>query len=91
MTELERVIRALECCTSKDGCKDCPYSQNNNGHACTFNCISDALTLLKTQEQDSKKIIEKGNVYKCPWCGEEVFSDTSPNYCGYCGKPVKWE
>lgn len=50
-----------------------------------------AIDLLKAQEQDSKKIIEKGNVYECPWCGEEVFSDTNPNYCGYCGKPVKWE
>lgn len=57
----------------------------------TDKTLDRAIALLKAQEQDFKKIIEKGNVYECPWCGEEVFSDTNPNYCGYCGKPVKWE
>lgn len=59
MAELDKVIKGLECCASKDGCKGCPYSQSNDCHVCTFNCIGDALSLLKEQEA----------VVRCKDCG----------------------
>lgn len=97
MADRDKVIKGLECCSQMVGecCRECPYADEcEEGEgllAGSAHLAADALSLLKAQEQDSKKIIEKGNVYECPWCGEEVFSDTNPNYCGYCGQAVKWD
>lgn len=89
----EKVIYSIERCTCHvpDACRDCAYNAGHPYNECVEMLLKDTLSLLKAQEQDSKKIIVKGNVYECPWCGEEVFSDTNPNYCGYCGKAVKWD
>lgn len=92
MADREKVIKGLGCCYQENRgpqCDHCPYKDECEADA--EHLMRDALSLLKAQEQDSKKIIEKGNVYECPWCGEEVFSDTNPNYCGYCGQAVKWD
>ena len=48
----EKVIKGLEHCSSGDGCKGCPYSQSENGHVCSFNCIREAIVLLKEQEAE---------------------------------------
>lgn len=77
MADREKVILGLEHCTSKDGCKDCPYSQNNNGHVCAFNCISDALSLLN--DTDHVKVV------RCRDC-ESWWPDTNEENCssGFC-------
>jgi len=28
---------------------------------------------------------------KCPWCGEETYSDEKANYCVWCAKPLPEE
>ena len=93
MADRDKVIYDIERCICHvpDACKDCSKYGGDNAIRCMEELLSNALSLLKAQEQNSKKIIEKGNVYECPWCGEEVFIDTNPNYCGYCGKAVKWD
>ena len=49
-----------------------------------------AAELLKEIEVEPK-VIRKGNHCECPYCGEEVFRDTNPNYCGFCGRKVAWD
>ena len=48
-----------------------------------------AAEVLKEIEEEPK-VIKKGNHCECPHCGEEIFSDTNPNYCGFCGRKVEW-
>ena len=51
MPDREKVIKALECCTSADGCCDCPYGNNRRGtDHCQLNSTRDALILLRDQE-----------------------------------------
>lgn len=48
-----------------------------------------AAEMLKEIEK-GPKVIKKGNHCECPYCGEEIFSDTNPNYCGKCGRKIVW-
>ena len=50
MADREKVIKGLEHCSSGEGCKGCPYNKTESGHACLFDCIRDAIPLLKEQE-----------------------------------------
>lgn len=51
MPDREKVIKALECCTTALGCVECPYAE---GEKCTVSCKlqidRDALAQLKAQE-----------------------------------------
>ena len=50
MVEREKVIRGLKCCTTSEGCWNCPYALGHMETAdCLPNCIRDALALLKEQ------------------------------------------
>ena len=47
--------------------------------------------------QESKIVRAIGNVgasniqfANCPWCSMRIHDDESQNYCGHCGKAVKW-
>jgi len=54
--------------------------------------VVDALELLKEQEPASPTW-EQGKAY-CGQCGQKLprkRADREINYCGYCGRPVKWE
>ena len=62
MPDREKVIKGLECCTSEQACKGCPYSQSETGHLCSFNCIHDALALLKEQQ----------NIVRCKDCSNWI-------------------
>lgn len=58
-------------------------------------CCVEAIVAQKAAEmlkeiEKRPKVIRKGNHYECPYCGEEIFSDTNPNYCGFCGRKVDW-
>ena len=49
MTDREKVIKGLECCSSAEECgKQCPYWDDKG--ACRTHLEADALALLKTQE-----------------------------------------
>lgn len=49
MSNREKVIKGLECCTSEDGCRHCPYREID-GHVCSVVVIRDAIALLREQE-----------------------------------------
>ena len=51
MVDREKVIEGLEHCSSGEGCRGCPYNKTESGHACLFDCVRDALALLKEQEE----------------------------------------
>lgn len=49
MTDLDEVIKALECCIDETKCgSECPYWDDNGN--CRSNMEADALALLKAQE-----------------------------------------
>jgi hypothetical protein len=54
----EKVIKGLEHCSSEEGCRGCPYNKTESGHACSFDCICDALALLKEQEEEIRHLIK---------------------------------
>ena len=71
MTDLEKVIKGLECCIKGD-CREnaCPYALDN---ACRKSLAIDALSLLKAQEPDESKYEYHTDHTDCPWyiSGEE--------------------
>ncbi len=94
MTDREKVIKALECCTSVDGCCNCPYGNDRRGtDHCQLNSTRDALILLREQEPVRPRWIhpEVGtNLLMCGGCGIAI-PFGKPNYCPWCGKEVKWD
>ena len=93
MPDRGKVIKGLECCTSEQACKGCPYSQSETGHLCSFNCIHDALALLKEQDPiPCGEKIKAGDVvldfYECGYCKNAIRKPW--RYCPFCGKAVKW-
>lgn len=93
MLEREKVIKGLECCTSEQGCKGCPYNQSENGHVCTFNCLHDAVVLLK--EQEAVECINDHGVLLCGRCKNIIGYDDGygrsykSKFCCECGRSVK--
>ena len=55
MPDREKVANGLECCqhSSKSYCDRCPYLSSTND--CTADLASDAIALLKEQEERIKK------------------------------------
>lgn len=96
MTDLDKVIKGLECCSAMDGnkCSECPYAkeceeaQSGAVFAGSAHLCADALELLKAKE--SVKPIENSGFYYCGSC-RYAFSTHRPKYCSECGKAVKWE
>ena len=91
MTELEKVITGLECCSVKQSCSGCPWM----GIDCNDRLHLAALELLKEQEAipvDTKVIgFASGDieVHCCRDC--RTILDPAFHYCPNCGKAVKWE
>lgn len=99
MVDREKVLKGLECCTSADGCHDCPYSHNGQGtDTCQLDSTRDALELLKEQEAKAGtwqwKIHGKpesgGTLGEaiCDQCGRSTFATAVKgdlNYCPNCG------
>ena len=98
MSDLEQVIKGLECIISsgnagmRNDCANCIYP---GGGDCLAPALQDALTLLKAQE--IRPIIGKihnedgsTNYYlHCPFDGTVI--DVGDRFCRKCGRPVKWE
>lgn len=66
MTKLEKVIKALECCTKpivircEERCEDCPYKTESDDLDCVEQTQKDALELLKEQEP---RVIDISEIY----------------------------
>ena len=96
MTDREKVIKGLECCSSAEECgKQCPYWDDKG--ACRTHLEADALALLKAQEPMKPVVSEEkyGDALDhCPSCERAL-----PNggeygksyYCYKCGQAVKWK
>ena len=97
MTDLEKVIKGLECCCEYyDACgEDCPYQEDME---CANTIRHEALSVLKKYDVGSvkpKKV--KGYKppvytlfeYECENC-ESPIMDKQP-FCMGCGKAVKWD
>ena len=98
----EDVILELETCLTSScrGFKPgvyCPFNDD------VWNSVRDAVAMLKAQEPVEpvfKAYIETDLSYwECGACKAFIFGNAYPNalpenkpkYCGYCGRPVKWE
>ena len=88
MTDIEKVIKALECYerTAGERCKNCPYADSD---MCIEEMSKDALDLLKEQEPVEMEI-EGGGAswwYVCEECHGSV--DYYDSFCRHCGRPFK--
>ena len=64
------------------------YSQAYN------DALDMAIETLKAQEASAAHVTAEINYRKignCPNCGKPLNSGDCPNYCGHCGRAVKWE
>lgn len=99
MTDTERVIKALECCSKGVGsqaCSSCPYY--NEIHCITYGMAKDALERLREAQKREEAIApyEFAGLYKCGQCGNGIVGlrgreKEGFRYCPMCGKAVKWE
>ena len=64
----EQVIKALECCTKKYGCCDCPLE---NDELCMITINKEALSLIKRQQAVIERLQEIANP-KCQQCVEQT-------------------
>lgn len=97
MAELEKVIKALECCLHAPmhmQCDKCPYTVPN----CVKTMRTDAISLLKAQEPIEPIVKqEMDDVCSCidavAYCGKcgAYIGRLKQNYCHECGRAVKWE
>lgn len=58
--ERTEIIKALECCTTLDGCEKCPYY---NKASCGANLRRDALALIKELTEENEKLTINMNAY----------------------------
>ena len=98
MTNREKVVKGLKCCTAFNGfhqCQpkvgdDCPYEDDVD---CKLTLMADALELLKEQELVKPEVYyvgqDKYKFYRCPVC--KIAWHYKGNYCLGCGRAVKWE
>lgn len=83
MANLDKTIKALQYHLESELC---------------CSCVEDAVNLLieykESQEQQKIKTISingNGRNGRCPHCINLLNENYYPNYCGFCGKAVKWE
>ena len=96
MTDLEKVIKGLECVHGEDIlCAECHYSNADGygrGSRCQKECVKDAIALLKEHEPKEPLIENFGNIskiYGCPTCRKVIYRGQC--FCDECGQAVKWE
>ena len=101
----EKVIKGLRCIKGDTiPCRDCNYADADGygNYSCKINCATDAIELLKEQQQKTGHWIEKEDYnldiyYDCSECGESWTTiDGTPwqngmNYCPHCGSKMKLE
>lgn len=107
MTEREKVIKGLECCSTFDRygfplCEECPYADDGTCHELD-QLHRDAFSLLKAQEPEPPRFAVAFDkiFYACDKCGKSLLVvidaeginslDNMPKYCPECGQAVKWD
>lgn len=98
MSDLEKVIRGLECCLHvKDcNCGDCPYDDIDL-RCKSENLYNDVMELLKAQEPVNPFVTGNGQTfeeaetwwYACGNCNKPI--DPNDQYCRHCGRELKWD
>ena len=88
MTDREKVIKGLNCCTHTDGaeCPNCPYWQDDD---CVEALNADALALMKEQEKIGHWIYKKyDDMFMCSCCEKYSIRNDYP-YCHWCGAKME--
>lgn len=100
MTNREKVVRGLECCTSVDWtalrpteepcCEACPYAEKRGTSECIYGLLKDALSLLREErvrdEQRSDTIIGLWGGH-CPRCDRHNSRrDGRDGHVTYCAR-----
>lgn len=101
MPDREKVIKGIhQHCEGSlfDRCGECPYydlvfgSWGENKFTCRDELLSDALELLKEQEEKQEGLPpawqDRTQEHICQKCGGIVWQED--NYCSKCGQAVKW-
>ncbi len=94
----EKVIKGLECLAQKheqtaNPCSKCDYHDRPNFAFCVVDVATDALALLKEQEEVAPEVEvlnEIDRLYRCPRCYKSFFYEKQ-KYCDQCGQAVKWD
>ena len=95
MTEREKVIKGLECCSKGDcaDCDNCTYHGIQTDVPCESTLMRDAFALLKAQELVKPLTTNLGTMHEyhiCGYCGGSFFRH-KVTFCPWCGRAVKWE
>ena len=95
MTDMEKVIKALEHCKDNQlviDCNKCDYG-GETGMFC-IRMIDDVITLLKENKPMQPKniwhTIDHTSNGDCPKCGGEVNQFDNSMCCGRCGQSLDW-
>lgn len=85
----EQIIKALECCSQKNTCHECPYNNAFFAQLCLYLLIRDTFALIKRLKSENEELKEykKGQPVGCPECGRGNFSNDK--FCSHCGKQLK--
>ena len=72
----------------------CLISQDQRGY--TFNTKEKRMPTCPLKAQEPSAVHVTAEIYyrkigNCPNCGKPINSGDYPNYCGLCGRAVKWE
>ena len=90
---MEKVINALEECTTSEDCINCSYHEFH-GRGCFQKLMKDAMTLLKREpvEPIRGEDMDTSSAcwwYVCPSC--RIAIDYQDRFCRHCGQPLKWK
>lgn len=98
MADREKVIRALENCTARDQCIDCPWESCEHDSPTLrmpLDLAIEALEILMPEhvEPEVGGLVEPDGHgswwYQCGACKCPI--DYKDQYCRQCGRPVKWD
>ena len=90
-------LTAFRNCISDQKCKGCEYGCGGHERKVTVPLTLCLALCREIREKSNVVDLQRSRSYqgvflhgKCPNCNREVNNSNNPNYCGYCGKPVKW-
>lgn len=94
MVDREKVIKGLEHHLKElsvgKTCFECPYCGDS---PCEICLITDALALLKEQDQSTRPIYN-GRYWECEQCGEkykDILAVKEYKHCPGCGRRIEWQ
>ena len=88
-TDVNKVIKGLECCHKFGFHEDCPYDKKDpyekQNTTCMMDLMTDALELLKEQKELLDELEPPEYWIVCKACGHKLRNDW--NWCPWC----RWE